>query len=200
MTRRDEPDDEAFVLRSPGDGDLAWVVDAHAAIYGVEYGWGDWFQAIVEDVVSDFREHFDPAKDRGWIAVRKGERGGAVLLVHHPHRHGVARLRVLLVDPRARGWGIGGALVRACTTFARSAGYHTITLWTNEALAGARALYRREGYRLLRSEVHPPFPADQPTEVWELSLHPGVRPESPPGAPPGPSTGTPGGGSPPPRP
>lgn len=200
MTEREERDGEAFALRSPDDADLDWVVEAHAAIYGAEYGWGDWFRAIVADVVADFRENFDPEKDRGWIAVREGKRVGSVLLVRHPHRPGVARLRVLLVDPGARGWGVGGTLVRACTAFARDAGYHTITLWTNKMLTGARSLYRREGYRLLRSEVHPPFPADQPTEVWELSLDAGVRPGPPPGAPPGPSTGTPGSGARPPRP
>jgi len=147
-------------------------VEAHATIYGTEYGWGDWFRAIVAGVVDDFREDFDPRRDRGWIAVRDGERVGSVLLVHHPDLPGVARLRVLLVDPGARGGGIGGALVRSCTDFARAAGYHTITLWTNEVLNGARALYRREGYRLIHREVHHPFPPHQLAEVWELSLAP----------------------------
>lgn len=162
--------EEAFVLRQPDEGDLAWLVEAHASIYGTEYGWGDWFEGIVAGVVSDFRVGFDPRRDRGWVALRNGKRVGSVLLVHHPERTGVARLRVLLVDPGARGLGIGGALVRSCTDFAREAGYHTITLWTNQVLTGARALYRREGYRLLHTEILPPFPADQPAEVWELSL------------------------------
>jgi GNAT superfamily N-acetyltransferase len=162
----------AFELRAPDEEDLEWLVEAHAAIYGAEYGWGDWFRAIVAGVVADFREDFDPLRDRGWIAFQNGERMGSVLLVHHPERAGVARLRVLLVDPRARGAGIGGALVRSCSDFARAAGYHTITLWTNEVLTGARVLYRREGYRLVHQEAHPPFPAHQLAEVWELSLAP----------------------------
>ena len=162
----------SFALRAPEDRDLEWLVEAHASIYGSEYGWGSWFRAIVEGVVADFRRDFDPRRDRGWIAVQKGERVGSVLLVHHPDLPGVARLRVLLVDPRARGSGIGSALVRSCSDFAREAGYRTITLWTNEVLTGARALYRREGYRLVHREVHPPFPPHQMAEVWELSLSP----------------------------
>lgn len=161
---------EGFSLRPPDDDDLEWLIQAHGAIYGAEYGWGEWFRDIVAGVVADFRSSFDPDRDRGWIAFRGGERVGSVLLVHHPERPGVARLRLLLVDPGARGLGLGGTLVRCCREFARAAGYHTITLWTNEILEGARALYRQEGYRLLHQEVHPPFPAHQPAEVWELSL------------------------------
>lgn len=161
-----------FEFRAPDEEDLEWLVEAHASIYGAECGWGDWFRAIVAGVVDDFRKDFDPRRDRGWIVVREEERVGSVLLVHHPQRPGVARLRVLLVDPGARGGGIGSALVRRCTHFARAAGYHTITLWTNQVLDGARALYRREGYRLIHREVHPPFPPHQLAEVWELSLAP----------------------------
>lgn len=165
-----EEGDGRFSFRAPAEDDLQWLIQAHATIYRAEYGWGEWFEEIVSGVVADFREQFDPHRDRGWIAVREGERLGSVFLVHHPDRPGVARLRVLLVDPRARGAGLGGTLVRCCSDFARSAGYHTITLWTNEVLTGARALYRREGYRMVHREVHPPFPPHQLAEVWELSL------------------------------
>jgi len=163
----------SFRLRPPGEDDLTWLVEAHGELYHREYGWGGWFRDIVAGVVADFQRNFDPQRDRGWIAEREGRRVGSVLLVHHPERAGVARLRVLLVDPSARGLGIGRALVRACSAFAREKGYQSITLWTNQLLTGARRLYEEEGYRVVHQERHPPFPPDQILEVWELQLNPG---------------------------
>jgi GNAT superfamily N-acetyltransferase len=161
-----------FVLRPTEADDMAWLVEIHGDLYQKEYGWGEWFREIVAGVVADFQQGFDPRLDRGWIAERDGRRVGSVLLVHHPERAGVARLRVLLVDPSARGLGIGRALVQACSGFARQRGYHTITLWTNQRLTGARRLYEEEGYHLVHQEKHPPFPADDILEVWELPLGP----------------------------
>lgn len=159
-----------FLLRPPEAHDLAWLVEIHGDLYRREYGWGEWFRDIVAGVVTDFQEGFDPQLDRGWIAELDGRRVGSVLLVHHPDRAGVARLRVLLVDPAARGLGIGRTLVRACTDFARERGYHTITLWTNQVLTGARRLYEEEGYRMVHQGQHTPFPPDDVLEVWELPL------------------------------
>jgi GNAT superfamily N-acetyltransferase len=159
-----------YVLRQPRSGDLGWVVQQHGLLYNREYGWDQRFEGLTAEVVAHFVRHFDPARERCWIAELDGTRVGSVFLVKHPTRPGVARLRLLLVDPAARGLGIGKRLVQECTAFARAAGYHTITLWTDSALQAARAIYRSAGYRVVLTEPHDLFGEGRIAETWELAL------------------------------
>jgi DNA-binding MarR family transcriptional regulator/GNAT superfamily N-acetyltransferase len=164
------PADADIVLRPPECGDLGWVVERHGAVYDREFGWGTRFEALVAAVVGDFARDRDPARERCWIAEIQRERVGSVFLVRHRERPGVARLRLLLVEPHARGLSIGSRLVRACNDFAREAGYHTITLWTNDPLQAARRIYEREGYRLVEEAPHDLFGDGLTGQHWELEL------------------------------
>lgn len=162
-----------YMLRPPHSGDMGWVVQRHGVLYNQEYGWNQEFEGLVARVIADFVRSYDPERERCWIAERLGENVGCVFLVRHPERDGVARLRLLLVEPKARGLGIGTRLVRECTRFARQAGYHTITLWTNSVLDSARRIYEREGYRLVKEEPHQSFGKDLVGQDWELELRDG---------------------------
>jgi DNA-binding MarR family transcriptional regulator/ribosomal protein S18 acetylase RimI-like enzyme len=166
-----EPDQSPpFTLRQYQAGDMGWVLERHGALYFQEYGWDIRCEALFAEVVTNFLQHYDPSHERCWIAERRGARVGSIFLVRHPERPGVAKLRLLLVEPEARGLGVGRALVRACTEFARACGYHTITLWTQSILLAARRLYAEEGYTKVHEAPHASFGPDLVEEVWELGL------------------------------
>jgi GNAT superfamily N-acetyltransferase len=158
------------VLIRPLDqpGDLGWVVLAHAELYHREYGWDADFEALVLRIVADFVGA--RGDDRAaWIAELDGDRVGCVFCVPD-ERPGVARLRLLLLQPRGRGAGLGHALVRECLAFARRAGYRSVALWTNDVLVAARHVYERAGFRLVSSEPHHSFGHDLVAQTWELEL------------------------------
>jgi len=155
-------------LREPLPGDLGWVIERHGELYAEEYGWGDHFEALVVQIVAQFMHAHDPARERFWIAMAGAERVGSILLVRESDS--VARLRLLLVEPSARGLGVGKKLVSACLQFARDAGYQKVTLWTNAVLHAARAIYVAHGFRLVREEMHTHFGSEQLGQDWGLDL------------------------------
>jgi GNAT superfamily N-acetyltransferase len=165
-----EPKDEKFsyLLRPPQAGDLGWVVQCNGALYAQAYGWDETYEALVAQIVADFVKNYDPKKERCWIAEKDGENVGSVFLVKDSDR--VAKLRLLIVDPKARGLGIGKRLADECTSFARQAGYKKITLWTNSVLLAARGIYQKAGYKLVKAENHHSFGQDLVGETWELEL------------------------------
>jgi ribosomal protein S18 acetylase RimI-like enzyme len=158
----------SYVLRPPQAGDLGWVVQCNGSLYAQEYGWDESYEGLVAQIVADFVKHFDPKKERCWIAEKDGKNVGAVFLVRKSAT--TAKLRLLIVDPEARGLGIGKRLVDECTRFARHAGYKKITLWTNSVLLAARGIYQRAGYQLVKTESHRSFGHDLVAETWELKL------------------------------
>ncbi len=161
-------DKERFTLRPHRPGDVGWVVQRHGQLYAQEYGYDERFEALVARVVADFVEQLDPARERCWIAERGGERVGSVFIVAKS-KH-VAKLRLLLVEPSARGLGIGKRLVDEVVRFARAAGFRKIVLWTQSELVAARAIYHAAGFRRVREESHRSFGTPAVAEVWELRL------------------------------
>ncbi|HUP08703.1 MAG TPA: helix-turn-helix domain-containing GNAT family N-acetyltransferase [Caldimonas sp.] len=165
-----------WLLRTHRPGDIGWVIARHGALYAHEYGWDIRFEALVARIAAHFVEHLDPAREACWIAERDGANVGCVFLVQARDettdavRPGVAQLRLLLVEPTARGLGIGARLVDECERFARAAGYRRIVLWTNSVLLAARAIYAKAGYRLTQSERHTSFGQVLVGENWELEL------------------------------
>jgi GNAT superfamily N-acetyltransferase len=147
---------------------MGWVVHRHGVLYAEEYGWNEQFEALVAGIAAKFIQHYDPKKERCWIAEKEGEVVGSVFLVKRSKA--VAKLRLLLVEPKARGLGIGTRLVDECTRFARHAGYRKIVLWTNSILHAARHIYEEKGYHLVRRESHHSFGHDLIGETWELKL------------------------------
>ena len=155
-------------LRAHRPGDMGWVVQAHGEIYAREFGWDERFEALVAGIVGGFIARLDPARERCWIAEADGERVGSVFVVRGPKS--AAKLRLLLVDPRARGRGLGRRLVEECIAFARASGYRRLELWTQSNLAAARAIYRACGFSLKRTEKHASFGVKLTGEYWELGL------------------------------
>jgi len=154
----------SFALRPLRPGDLGWVIERHGALYAADKGWDLRFEALVAGIAADYIKSLDPARENAWIAERDGERVGSVFLVRREAT--VAQLRLLLVEPSARGLGIGARLVDECTRFARATGYRTIRLWTNGTLLSAIKIYRAAGYRLIAED-----PTDEyGDQTWELAL------------------------------
>jgi DNA-binding MarR family transcriptional regulator/N-acetylglutamate synthase-like GNAT family acetyltransferase len=159
---------EPFFLRSHEPGDMGWIIHRHGALYAQEYGWDERFEALVAQIVADFIDHYNPARERCWIAEIDGEIVGSVVVVQASET--VAKLRLLLVEPRARGLGLGTRLVKECIRFARRSGYQKLMLWTNSVLVEARHIYQKSGFTLIAQEAHHSFGHDLIGETWELVL------------------------------
>ena len=159
---------QGHVLRAPRPGELGWVVQRHGALYAEEYGWEETFEGLVTRIIADYAEHRDREREAAWIAELDGEPVGCVLCTKKEET--VAQLRLLLVEPRARGRGIGTDLVEECLEFARRAGYRRIMLWTNDVLLDARRIYERAGFQLTDEEPHRSFGHDLIGQNWELEL------------------------------
>ncbi len=159
---------EPFVLRPHEPGDMGWVAHRHGVLYAQEYGWDEHFEALVAQIVAEFINNYNPGRERCWIAEMDGEIIGSVFVVQSSET--VAKLRLLLVEPKARGLGLGTRLVEECIRFARRRGYQKLILWTNSILLEARHIYKKTGFKLVAEEAHHSFGHDLIGETWELVL------------------------------
>jgi len=157
-----------YILRPHQPGDMGWVVHRHGALYAQEYQYDEHFEALVAEIVAKFVQNFDPKREHCWIAEKDGEIVGSVFLVKHSKT--VAKLRLLLVEPAARGLGLGKRLVEECVRFARQVGYRKITLWTQSSLHAARRIYEKAGFRLVGWKKHHSWGHDLVAETWDLVL------------------------------
>ncbi|HLH88003.1 MAG TPA: helix-turn-helix domain-containing GNAT family N-acetyltransferase [Xanthobacteraceae bacterium] len=160
--------ESSYVVRPPRSGEMGWVVARHAVLYGQEYGWGAKFEGLCAEIVAQMIAQYDPARDRHMIADVDGEPVGSAFVVKDSDD--VARLRLLLVEPKARGLGIGKRLVDECVAFARGAGYGKMTLWTHSCLAAARGIYKKAGFEKIAEKAHNDWGVDVVGETWERAL------------------------------
>jgi DNA-binding MarR family transcriptional regulator/N-acetylglutamate synthase-like GNAT family acetyltransferase len=160
---------EPYLLRTHQPGDIGWIVYRHGVLYSKEYHYDERFEALVAEIVAEFVKNFDSQRERCWIAEKEGERVGSVMLVRKSET--IAKLRLLLVESSARGFGIGKRLVEECERFARQAGYKRIMLWTQSELKAARRIYEQTGFQLTKAEPHESWGRkDLVAETWELKL------------------------------
>ena len=164
----EQPGEASFILRDPVPGDMGWVVHRQGLLYAEEYDWDATYEALVAEIVAKFVKEFDSHRERCWIAERRREIAGSVFLVRQSDA--VAKLRLLYVEPSARGLGIGSRLVEECIGFARRKGYATLTLWTNDILVSARRIYQAAGFRLVSQGRHASFGKELVGQTWELTL------------------------------
>ncbi|MEW2527250.1 helix-turn-helix domain-containing GNAT family N-acetyltransferase [Streptomyces sp. NPDC047071] len=169
LGKRRTPEGADVLLREPGAGDLGWIVQRNGAVYASEFGWNADYEGLVARIVADFAQDHDPHVERVWIAELDGRPVGCVMCVRD-EVPGVARLRLLLVEPDARGLGVGDRLVRAVIAFARGVGYREVVLWTNDVLASARGIYERHGFVLVAEKAHRSFGVDLVGQDWRLPL------------------------------
>lgn len=158
-----------FALRTHRPGDMGYITHRHGACYAKEYGFNMGFEALVARITADFIDNFDLSLDRCWIAEKNGQFLGCIMLVHD-QKPDTAKLRLLFVEDNARGLGVGTKLIDACINFARGAGYACINLWTQSNLEGARRLYSKAGFRLIKTEAHNSWGAELSGEFWQLRL------------------------------
>ncbi len=159
---------KAYLLRHYQPGDIGWVVQRHAELYATEFNWGGEFEAMVAEIAASFINNYDPKKEQCWIAEMDGERVGSVFLVKVKEE--IAKLRMLIVEPKARGLGIGARLVEECIRFARKSGYKKMTLWTNSNLHTARRIYQKAGFQLVQKNASQQFGKEWIEETWEMEL------------------------------
>jgi GNAT superfamily N-acetyltransferase len=169
MAEQDQASARVVVRRADRPGDLGWVVMAHGEVYDQQFGWDTEFEALVARIVADYATDHDPTREAAWIAEVDGDRAGCVFLVAGDEPR-VAKLRILLVTPTARGLGVGSRLVEKCLTFARDAGFRQVTLWTNDVLVSARRIYESFGFTLTGQQPHHSFGQDLVGQSWTLDL------------------------------
>lgn len=157
-----------YLLRLQQPGDMGWIVHRQAILYAEEYGWDETYEALAAEIVAQFIKNYDPKFERAWVAEKDANRVGAVFVAKQSDE--IAKLRLLHVEPEARGLGIGKRLVQECVRFARQAGYQKMTLWTQSILDAARHIYKQEGFQVVREEKHHSFGKDLTAETWELNL------------------------------
>jgi DNA-binding MarR family transcriptional regulator/GNAT superfamily N-acetyltransferase len=168
QTLTESPQPRGYLLRAPRPGDMGWVVQRNGSVYAAEFGWDDSYEALVARIVADYVDNRDPEAEAAWIAEVDGVQAGCVFCVREDAS--TARLRLLLVEPWARGLGIGARLVEEVLRFARQAGYTRITLWTNDVLASARGIYQRAGFTLDNESEHRSFGKDLTGQNWSRTL------------------------------